>query len=155
MPIYICSKLFMKILFTIVSILFSTIMYSQERNITVSVQNQTVNFSLDDDNSEKVIRLNSSTEITSIDQLVITVLFWKEEQDWSRKFIINDVDGNDIVTLTLKKKAGIYCEKLNTIIPLLQKGKVYDLYTVSLPKDPKIAMLVKVPRVLVCKISVD
>lgn len=144
----------MKILFTSIAILFSTIMYSQDRNITVNVQTQSIAVSLDDDNAEKNIYINTSSAVTAEDLLLIAVLFWKDEQDWNRKFIINDEEGNDIATLTLAKKQGIYCEKLSTIVPLLTKGKPYYLYTAALPKDPKLAMVVKVPRVLVCKIIV-
>lgn len=127
--------------------------YSQDREISIKIQSDTITVSMDDDNHNKSIRLHTAGSNTK-DDMVASVLYWKEETDWKRRFIINDESNNDIAELTEKGK-GIYCKKLSEIIPSLEKNKTYFLYTVALPKDPKKAMLVKVPRMLVCKITVD
>lgn len=144
----------MKILLLSLAIILTNRTFSQDRKIMLSVSSDTLSVLLDDDNEEKVIHIKASN-ISSNDEFHISVLFWKDEMKWHRTFVLNNEEGMEITEIPEKGKHGIYCLKLNVLIPLLQKGDLYSLYTVSLPKDPKLAMVVKVPRVLVCKLEID
>ena len=143
----------MKKFLLIATVLFSSMIYAQDRNVSVKIQSDTITISLDDDNHDKSIYLHTA-DINTKDDIIASVLFWKDEQDWKRRFIINDENGSDMTELTEKGK-GIYCKKLSDAAATLEKGKTYFIYTAALPRDPQKAMLVKVPRVLVCKLVVD
>lgn len=128
--------------------------FSQDRMVNVAVLNDSLKILLEENNSEKIIHMNT-TNVSSSDKFLISTLFWQDEKEWNRTFkICNDGDA-EIFDIPAKGNKGIFCAKLNDIVPLLQKGNTYYLWTAALPKDPKMAMVVKVPRMLVCKIVVD
>jgi hypothetical protein len=144
----------MKYFLLIVLTFFTASLVAQENKITIKAQSKTVTVSIDDDNSDKTLLLNSNLKILKTDKLVAHNSNTKELKDWQRSFMIFDEAGVEILKLQRGPTHRYNQVVLKDIFSKLQKDKVYELYTVALPKDPKKAALVRVRRVLICKIRV-
>ena len=126
--------------------------FSQEATITVSAQNRSVSAVPGEENEGKVLALQRS--ITSTDACLVAKVTNEEiNENWKRNFIIYDGEDKEIDSL-IATKQNSYKTPLKTLLPNLQQGREYSLYTIILPIDPQKAMEVKVARQLVCKINV-
>lgn len=146
----------MKLLVLLCSLAFSLCVKAQEVNITVSAQQKTINVILEDDaNAEKALTINSSNVIAK-DLFIICNKSWQNdpEPDFSRRFMIYDDKDAGLLTIA-DSKQGKYTIGLKEILENCKKGNTYGLYTIAIPKDPAQAAVVKVKRILVCKIEVQ
>ena len=121
--------------------------------ITISANNATLHITLDSENKNNLLIIDSS-KLISNDFLTIKVDDELENKEWKRSFFIYDNANNAIKDFVLMKDNS-YCIKLNELKTLLAPGKEYFIYTTALPKDPKKAMLVKLAKQLVCKIKIQ
>ncbi len=144
----------MKILVCLICLFASASLKAQDPSFDISVQGQHLVSTLEEDNEEKSITVTLKDTYTSEDQLLIVNTNWQEEKEWRRTFSLRDANGSDITDIPAINKDGSFCISLKKIAPLLQKGSVYRLYTVALPRDPQKAMLVKVAPRLVCTVKV-
>jgi hypothetical protein len=72
--------------------------------------------------------------------------------DWNRTFNINDEGENNIKELKLPRQSGMVSFDARILKKYADKGKPLFIYTISLPKDPEQAAVVRVRRTLVAKI---
>ncbi len=109
---------------------------------------ESITVSPKEDNQEELFVYNA----TGGNALTIIVIKDDIDTDWKRNFTIYDKADSALQDFTLMK-IGNYCIKSSTLASKLNAGEVYHIYTTALPKDPEKAMLVKIRRILVCKIK--
>lgn len=123
--------------------------------ITVSAASKKITVSLDDDNTDKVLALNIAQVKTDKNALMVCNLNWKSDADMKRKFMLYTEDDNAVADLDSTEKPGVYTLQMTEVIDKAKPGALLDLYTIAIPKDPAKAAVVKVRRVLVCKIKLQ
>ena len=130
---------------------FATLV-AQNMEITVSADNKSITVSPDDDNSDKLFTINTSSSAGN-NFLTIKVADEEIDKDWKRSFFIYDNTGNAVKDFVLMPDDS-YCIKIIDLSKLLQPQKDYFISTTAISKDPQKAMLVKVARQLVCEIKI-
>ncbi|MEO8712711.1 MAG: hypothetical protein ABI405_11335 [Parafilimonas sp.] len=142
----------MKFILSVLLVIPFASLIAQDMEITVCANNNSLTVSPDDDNSDKLFVINTSS---SADNNFLTIKVADEEidKDWKRNFFIYDSADNAIKDFVFMKDES-YCIKISDLYKLIQPQKDYFIYTTALPKDPHKAMLVKVARQLVCKIKI-
>ena len=143
----------MKIILLSIMMATGAYSFSQEIRVTVSAQNKSITTVVDEDNTGKVLNLQTSTEPSEA-YLIAKLNHDELNKGWTRNFIIYDNEDNEISRLA-QMKDNTYSVALKNLKPLLKPGQEYSLYTIVLPEDPQKAMEVKVARQLICKIQVD
>ena len=119
--------------------------------ISLSAKGERMTVSLDDNNIGRTFNLKKANT-TANDYFTATVFDEQIDTSWLRSFTIHN--SADSVIASLKKtNNNTYSISLKELIPGLQTGSQYYLYTIALPLDPKKQMLVKVVRRIVCKIA--
>jgi hypothetical protein len=143
----------MKFILIALMILPSAFGSTQELSIIVTAGNENLKISLDDDNNNKVLNLQTSVTPAKLEYLTVSVSNEEIEKGWERNFIVYDEEDNEISRLA-EMKENRYRVTLAKLLPHLKPGAAYSLYTTALPKDPQKAMGIKVSRQLVCKIKI-
>ncbi len=143
----------MKLLVLILILFPFTRSLSQDIRIGLSVKKEKLFVKLNEDNSNKVFTIKSANAEAN-NNFVASVINEVISKDWKRTFTIhNNADSTiDTLSYTTDDK---YCISLKLLSDKLKSGNEYYLYTIALPTDPKKAMLVKVARNLVCKITIE
>lgn len=126
----------------------SNLVFSQGK-IFLKVQNQTLATTVEEDNAEKFITINSKAG----GMFIIYNSNKNEIKDWTRSFTIVDQSDNELMKLPKATKTK-YKTPVSNVLSKLQKNRNYSLYTVALPTDPAKASVIRVRRVLVCKLRV-
>jgi hypothetical protein len=143
----------MKYFLLLLSVFTLTTVTAQENKIVIKVQKQTLTVDANED-GEKTVILNSASKSAKTDKFVIFNSNKAEAKTWKRSFTIYDDADAEIVKFP-KLSATSYSQlSLSTVLSKLKKGTDYSLYTIAVPADPKRAAVVRVRRVLVCKIEV-
>ena len=138
-------------LIALIAISFTTV-FSQEMQITISANNDSITVSPDNNNKNKLLTISNSPSAGN-NFLIINVVNEETDKDWKRNFFIYDSADNAVKNFVLMND-GSYCIKLSTLFTILQPQHDYFIYTTAIPKDPNKAMLVKVARRLICKIKI-
>jgi hypothetical protein len=134
-------------------LLSTSFIKAQDIKIKVSVQSKAIEVNLEDVNEGKVIKI-ASENASQKELFIICNKSWKSEKDMDRSFMI--YNEKDIGLLTLSdSKQGKYTVTLKNILEVCKKGNSYGLYTTAIPKDPAKAAVVRVARMLVCKVEVQ
>lgn len=128
---------------------------AQNMKIAVSAASKKITVLLDDDNSDKTLMLDAAKLRGNKNDLMVCSLNWKTDADMNRKFMLYTEDDNAVADLDTTQKKGIYTLPLSAIINDAKPGATLDLYTIAIPKNPAKAAVVKVRRVLVCKIKLQ
>ncbi|WP_207491398.1 hypothetical protein [Aridibaculum aurantiacum] len=102
--------------------------------------------------AEPTITLSKSS-VKKNDILTIQYTTNDGQQDWKRSFTINDANEQTFKELSLKNQTGTATLKLKELAKAAASNKPLYIYTMSLPKDPNQAALVRVRRILLCKIQ--
>lgn len=144
----------MKYLFLLFNFLFASTV-KQDAQFIVFFREQSVALTLEDDNTDKVIKIDLQQLSKENSALVVKSNIWKSEKDWKRHFIIFDETDNEAAHLTASDKNGIFCLPAKEISKSLKSGKIYFLYTTLIPKDPEKAMGIRVKRQLMCEIVIE
>lgn len=124
---------------------------AQDVRIILFAGAEKLSVALDENNSDKIFNFKK-TNITS-SNFTVAVLNENIDTGWQRSFKIHNAADSEIASLK-QMKDDSYCISLKELIPKLQAGNQYYLYTIALPTDPKKQMLVKLIRRMVCKIAV-
>jgi hypothetical protein len=72
---------------------------------------------------------------------------------WKRTFYVNDSVDQNIKTLHLNKQSGCVSFKVSALKEMIDKKRPVFIFTTSLPRDPSKAAVVRIRRVLLCKID--
>ncbi len=139
----------MKTLFTFLLIAcFLSLNAQTDAGISVTLQKQIVRVIPEQDNAGKQIIVHSNIKSTE----KLSIVNRLDTKDWKRTFeIYNDAD-----QLLLKIPASnqiAYSVSVKQLRASLKKG-THSLYTMAIPRDPSKAAVVRVRRILVCKIMV-
>jgi len=143
----------MKNIFLSLLMLVGATGFSQETRISVSAQNKNITASPGEDNSGKLLALQKAITPSEA-YLVAKVDDEEKDTGWNRNFVVYDNEDSEVTRLIVMKE-NTYGILLKNLLPELQSGKEYSLYTTVLPEDPQKLMEVRVARQLVCKIQVD
>jgi hypothetical protein len=128
--------------------------HAQKSGLQVSAQSKTITVNLQEEDPEKVININSKLKSVATGKLTIYNTEWAKDKEWKRTFTIYNDQDQSIIDLSPCKTSGKYNAPLKSIVAKLKKGETYSLYTMAIPKDPKKAAVVRVRRVLVCRILI-
>lgn len=143
----------MKYVLFVLSLFLAAAATAQKNEIVVKVQNKSIRATPDEDNTGKVLVINSYTKSAGTGKLTIYNGAWQREKDWIRHFEIFDSTDNSIKKLSAIKQ-GYYQAGLRDLLKLLRKNQNYSLYTMALPADPQKAATVRVRRIFICTIIV-
>ena len=140
----------MKFIFSVLMLVPFLFCHSQDMGINLSAKGEKLSVLLDDNNSNRTFIIKK-TNIAANNYFTAVVINEVIDTSWKRSFTIHNSGDSEIASL---KYVGTnnYCISLNELIPKLQTGNQYYLYTIALPKNPKKQMLIKVVRRMVCKI---
>lgn len=144
----------MKYFFSFFLLIFSFFAHAQQMTIDVSVLNKNISVSLDEDNLNKILYISSERTKAKHCYLVAKVFNEEKDTSWRRFFMLYDIANTEIAKLKPADN-NEYSVELTNLLPLMKKDDTYYLYTIAYPIDPQKAMLVKVPRMLVCVIKLD
>lgn len=146
------SKTLMKLISLLLITIFIQVANAQ-KTIDVCAQKQLVTVNLQDEDVSRILTL-TSTSLNAKDVLFVVNNNWKAEKEWKRTFSIYDDKDRAIADVVPCKSNGKYQLLLKDLFAKANKGETYTLYTMAIPRDPKKAALVRVRRVLVCRISI-
>ncbi len=135
-------------LITLMAFSFAPV-FAQDMQFKVSAGDESITVSPEDDNEDKLLVVAPTNE----NALIISILNDDLDKDWKRSFSIYDSADNVIGDFTFMKN-GSYCIKYSELRPKLNTTWEYYVCTTAIPKDPAKAMLVKIGRILVCKIKI-
>ncbi|HEX8332787.1 MAG TPA: hypothetical protein VF622_09190 [Segetibacter sp.] len=127
---------------------------AQKGGLQVSAQGKTIYVNLKEEDTGKLLSVNSKLKSAATGKLSIVNTEWSKEKDWKRTFEIYDDTDQSILKVLPNKTSGKYEVSLKSIVSKLKKGETYSIYTMAIPKDPKKAAVVRVRRVFVCRISI-
>ncbi len=136
------------LLVTLMAFSFAPV-FAQDMQFKVSAGDESITVSPDLDNEDKILVVAPANK----NAVIINILNDEIDKDWKRSFSIYDSADNVIGEFTFMKN-GSYCIKYSELKPKLITTQEYYIYTTAIPKDPAKAMLVKIGRILVCKIKI-
>lgn len=104
--------------------------------------------------SDTTIALNRQI-LENARQLMLDINYTTGEPTtgWNRTFYFTNSKDKELQTLDLPSQSGQVRVRVNTLLQAFAPGETMYLYTTSLPADKAKAAMVKVRRVLVCKIE--
>jgi hypothetical protein len=141
----------MKTLFTLfLSLVISVTVNAQ--NFKLSAQKQIISIHLNEDNSNKIVKISTADRIANVQRLSIRSL--SPEAGALRTFQIAEGDGDAKISFTDDKEAGVFNYSLKEIVDKMGKG-TFKLYTISIPKDVAKAAELKPKRVLVATLVIE
>jgi hypothetical protein len=119
--------------------------------ILISAQGTVIKASLTGNNEENLLTLVAKKKD---DKLVIMNGNSKKESKLIRKYMLMSASDEDIAISFTGRVVGTVGASLQEIFAKTKKGNTYSLYTIATPTDPKQAALVRVRRILLCKIVI-
>ena len=114
--------------------------------------NKRVIFKGEVDQKDAVAVINKS-QLKKTDNII---LLYKSEDDvrgWCRTFYLDDPNDKNLKTIQLNKQSGTVSFNAFALSKAIQKKEPVFIYTITLPKDKKMAARIRVRRIFVCKIE--
>jgi hypothetical protein len=111
----------------------------------VSLNGKRVLATSTEDREKNIIKLSPSA-LKKKGDLLVSFTENPRQKNWERFMAAVDENGNDVC----KQHGNSLKIKSQTLQTLLQKSKTLQLYTWSLPKDPKLRASVRVRRIHLC-----
>lgn len=106
-------------------------------------------------NSDQINRV-AFLKLTSLkkkDCITIRYETGNADTGWKRTFFINDSADREIKKLELNKQSGSVSVNATVLKAMLDKKLPVFIYTTSLPKDPAKAAVIRIRRLLLCKLD--
>lgn len=144
----------MKIFFTlIITLLFCVTLNAQ--SFKLSAQKQILSIHLNEDNSNKIVKINTAERIANVQRLSIRSLNPEADNGSLRTFQITGTDSDNAkISFTDDKEAGVFNCSLKDVVDKLGKG-TFKIYTIAIPKDAAKAAEVKPKRILVATLVIE
>jgi hypothetical protein len=142
-------KTFLALVF---SLAFSLSLKAQ--SFKLNAQKQILSIHLNEDNSNKIIRISTTERIANVQRLSIRSLNPQTDTGTFRTFQIAAGDGEARVSFTDDKEAGVFNYSLKEAVDRLGKG-TFRIYTIAVPKDAAKAAELKPKRVLVATLVIE
>lgn len=138
----------------ILSILLATAVQAQ--TFKLSAQKQILSIHLNEDNSNKIVKISTAERIANVQRLTIRSLSPAADNGNIRSFQVvdGDSDSNAKITFTDEKETGVFNYSLKDLVDKMGKG-TFKIYTISVPKDAEKAAAVKPKRILVATLVVE
>jgi hypothetical protein len=142
-------KTFLALVFSLV---FSLAIKAQ--SFKLNAQKQILSIHLNEDNTNKIVRISTAERIANVQRLSIRSLNPQTDSGTFRTFQIAEGDGEARVSFTDDKEAGVFNYSLKEVVDRLGKG-TFRIYTIAVPKDAAKAAELKPKRVLVATLVVE
>jgi hypothetical protein len=143
----------MKTFFTLILSLVICVTVNAQ-NFKLSAQKQIISIHLNEDNSNKIVKISTADRIANVQRLSIRSLSPEADAGALRTFQITEGDGDAKISFTDDKEAGVFNYSLKEIVDKMGKG-TFKLYTISIPKDVAKAAELKPKRVLVATLVIE
>jgi hypothetical protein len=143
----------MKTFFTLILSLVICVTVNAQ-NFKLSAQKQIISIHLNEDNSNKIVKISTADRIANVQRLSIRSLSPEADAGALRTFQITEGDGDAKISFTDDKEAGVFNYSLKEIVDKMGKG-TFKLYTISIPKDVAKAAELKPKRVLVATLAIE
>lgn len=132
-------------------LMISTMSFSQEPEFVISLQGKKIVAKASMIKNKNLIVLDSKNKSEKY-FLKIDNKNFASETEWNRTYkIYTNTDSLVLDVLSKNAITEIFYEEL---ISVLKKKGLYNVYTISIPKDPNIAATVRVARMFLCAIEV-
>lgn len=143
----------MKTLFTLVlSFLFCVSLKAQA--FKISAQKQILSIHLNEDNSNKILKISTAERIANVQRLSIRSINPQVDAGTVRTFQITEGDGDAKISFQDENQAGVFNYSLKEIVDKLGKG-TFKIYTIAVPTDAAKAAELRPKRVLVATLVVE
>jgi hypothetical protein len=142
-------KTFLALVFSLV---FSLAIKAQ--SFKLNAQKQILSIHLNEDNTNKIVRISTAERIANVQRLSIRSLNPQTDSGTFRTFQIAEGDGEARVSFTDDKEIGVFNYSLKEVVDRLGKG-TFRIYTIAVPKDAAKAAELKPKRVLVATLVVE
>jgi hypothetical protein len=142
-------KTFLALVFSLV---FSLAIKAQ--SFKLNAQKQILSIHLNEDNTNKIVRISTAERIANVQRLSIRSLNPQTDSGTFRTFQIAEGDGEARVSFTDDKETGVFNYSLKEVVDRLGKG-TFRIYTIAVPKDAAKAAELKPKRVLVATLVVE
>jgi hypothetical protein len=141
---------------TFLALVFSFIFYStlNAQAFKLNAQRQIVSIHLNEDNSNKIVKINTAERIANVQRLSIRSINPQIDAGSFRTFQIAEGDGEAKISFTDDKEAGVFNYGLKEVVDKLGKG-TFRIYTIAVPKDAAKAAELKPKRVLVATLVIE
>jgi hypothetical protein len=120
----------------------------------LNVQKQIISIHLNEDNSNKIVKINTSERIANVQRLSIRSINPQVDEGSLRTFQIAENDGEARISFTDDKEAGVFNYSLKEVVDKLGKG-TFKIYTIAIPKDAAKAAQLKPKRILVATLVIE
>jgi hypothetical protein len=143
----------MKTFFTLI---FSFLMFAnlKAQTFKLSAQKQILSIHLNEDNSNKMLKISTADRIANVQRLSIRSINPQVDAGSLRTFQIAEGDGEAKISFSDDKEAGVFNYSLKDVVDKLGKG-TFKIYTISVPKDAAKAAELKPKRILVATLVVE
>lgn len=144
----------MKTLLIIILSFFCIGAFPQQNVFRLSAQKQILSIHLNEDNSNKVVTVDSRERLANVQRLSIRGLAPEGDEGWTRTFQIAE-SATAEAKITFEDTAGnsVYNYSLKDLVEKLRPG-TYQIYTVAVPRDAAKAAELKPKRILVATLVV-
>ena len=105
------------------------------------------------ESAEPTIFISKSALQKGKSMLTIQYATAEGEKDWNRTFTFNYENEQTVKQASLKNQSGSISFAAKDLLKAAQSNKPVFVYTMSLPNDPAVAALVRIRRILLCKIQ--
>lgn len=129
---------------------FAAVAQEEFESLQISAQGKTIKASLIGGENISTLTLTHGGE----GKMVIINSNAKNETKLVRQYMLVTSGDEDLKISFSSKSVGITSALLKDIFAKTEKGKIYNLYTIATPADPKEAALVRVRRILLCKVQI-
>jgi len=126
----------------------------QAQTFKLSAQKQILSIHLNEDNSNKIVKISTTERIANVQRLTIRSLSPSADNGSIRSFQITEGDGEAKITFTDEKESGVFNYSLKDLVDKMGKG-TFKIYTIAVPKDAEKAATVKPKRILVATLVVE
>ena len=123
---------------------------TEKMALQISSQGTTVRASVDCENENVKITLSTKKD----GRLVIMNANAKNETKLTRRYMLMTIADEDLQLNFMSRVNGITNALLKDIFAKTSVGKTYMLYTIATPSDPNEAAVVRIRRVLLCKVII-
>lgn len=143
----------MKTLFTLM-LSFLLFVSAKAQTFKLSAQKQILSIHLNEDNSNKILKISTAERIANVQRLSIRTINPQADAGSVRTFQIAEGDGEAKISFSDDKEAGVFNYSLKEVVDKLGKG-TFKIYTIVVPKDAAKAAELKPKRVLVATLVVE
>lgn len=143
----------MKTLFTLM-LSFLLFVSAKAQAFKLSAQKQILSIHLNEDNSNKILKISTAERIANVQRLSIRAINPQVDAGSVRTFQIAEGDGEAKISFSDEKETGVFNYSLKDVVDKLGKG-TFKIYTIAVPKDAAKAAELKPKRVLVATLVVE